>query len=1019
MSDIKKVGKNSEMSIEDQEKIKLDLFLYRPTTQDELKDWFKIYLDLDLPDSHLEGEGSNTSPMEAVWESFNNYISNNGSQTPGFIWLSSRDSMKTLGATMLATALMVFCDATICWLASIEPQSKIALNNIQSFIQKLEKYLKHHGKSIESNNARNLEIVESSGKKSLINILVATMSSVNGRHVNIVMTDEVDLVRDPRVLDEVQAVASLIGNQFPLKVYFSTRKFAWGNMNSIIEKSDALGLKILKWDILDVTEYCDVSRRLTDTKTETMYIHPEPPLRAVEQDEYDKFLEPEKKQYEKLAVYPGCKSCKLVSQCKTRLADRNPNDKGMLWKKIDHTINMFRSMSPDMASAQLLCFGEETQILMGSGISKSIKDVKVGDFIVTHTGKIQKVTEVFKRRHTGKSFMLNHPTYSGFSPVIVTPEHPYFINGKEFSEIKDIQPFVFVRDGVLKTKGNYFSTPISYEPIKNTEIRYQDFVDKSLTLEKGRIKTKRTVGMSVPEKYELDYDFGWIVGYYLAEGFLSKKTYKNGKRLMGITFCSDVREKEYHLRVFNFASKIGLNASTFKTKIGNGYVVHIYNNTLAELFLSLCGEYSDKKRLHPDLMSANLDFLKGILEGFDAGDGTKRFSSNKELTTTSYSLASQFFLIASRLGLCPRISKTAKYSGKQPYRVWYQNTNFVGKQKRTKFKLTDGYNLYRYDKTLIEEIEYDGDVFNIEVEGDHSYIVNGVAVHNCKKPSLSGLVYPRFIELENTINISDAYMQLTGDNSAAGSATYADLIRLIKSLEIPIYVGVDWGSTAAQAFVVTALLPNGDWWILETYAITGMEFDEILELGKTIRDRMAPKKWFADTNQPIFIKAFNKNGMKCTEFKKDVTGGIECVRGRIVDSFGIRRLKVLKDPQNPSLNQTMILGLKRHHFILDALAKPTKDPDDGEEWSDICDALRYIAQNLFSVKQGFKPIIATQEEPGHAVRVAAALSPDTHQVANTVNTELMKQEIANRATDTEIKQGGDKITKKKIFWGST
>lgn len=622
-----------------EEALKLQYFLNKPGSMQELRDWFTVYLDLTLPDSHLPGEGSNTSPMEAVWESFNSYNQNMGDEFPGYVWLSSRDSMKTLGASMLATALMVFCDASICWLASIEPQSKIALNNIQSFIRKLNPYLAHYNKKIDSNNARNLEITDPKGKKSLINILVATMASVNGRHVNIVMTDEVDLVRDPKVLDEVQAVASLIGGQFPLKVYFSTRKFAFGNMEGIIERADDLGLKILKWDILDVTEHCPISRRKNDDKTEEVYINPDPPLRSLDQEGFEKLLAPEKKQYEKIKVYQGCLGCKLVSQCKGRLGERKESDKGLLWKKIDHTINMFRSMSPDMATAQLLC----------------------------------------------------------------------------------------------------------------------------------------------------------------------------------------------------------------------------------------------------------------------------------------------------------------------------------------------------------------------------------------RKPSLSGLVYPRYSDLDNTLTIDAAIAEASGEMTT--NENYDSLISLLVSLDIPIYVGVDWGSTAAQAFVVTALMPSGDWWILETHAITNMEFDEILELGKKIRDKFRPKKWFADTNQPIFIKAFNKNGMKCAEFKKDVTGGIECVRGRIVDSLGKRRLKVIKNPNDPSHNEIMMMGLKRHHFILDSLGKVTKDPDDGERWSDLCDALRYIGQNLFQIKGG-APVIGSIPEPGQSMRDIAAKNPQTTVISNELNSEIMKNKIAEHATDQS--SVGNDTTKsksgKKMFW---
>lgn len=580
-----------------------------PNSKEELKNWIYVFLGLDIPDTHLPDEDSNASPMEALWLSYENYRNNRGDEEPGYIWLASRDSMKTLAASILAVTVMVFFNASICWLASIEPQSKIALSNVQSFIQKLSKYLEYCDRTVEASNARTLEITTKDGSKSSVTILVATMASVNGKHVNCVFVDEVDLLRDPRVLDEVQAVASLIGNQFPLKTYFSTRKFAFSNMETLIQKRESLGLRLLKWDILDVTEKCPESRYKPEEPKVVRYIHRDPPLRSYTQEEFDLLAEVEQAQYKKIEAYSGCGNCKLLPQCKMRLAHRSPEDRGKLWKKIDHTINMFRSMSPDMANAQLLC----------------------------------------------------------------------------------------------------------------------------------------------------------------------------------------------------------------------------------------------------------------------------------------------------------------------------------------------------------------------------------------RKPSQSGLVYPRFEERLNSYSVEDAYYQFTG-NRVLG-ITLDDLIAELHKNEIAIYVGGDWGHTAAQAFVISAVMPGGEWWILDSYAIPGLEFDDILTLGKKIRDKYNPRKWFMDTNQPMFIKTFNKNGMKCAEFKKDVAGGIESVRAQVVDSTGRRRLKVIKHERTEILFE----GFKKHHFIIDSLGKPSGDPDDGNPWSDVMDSMRYKGQNLFGTKSQKPIVVAAKEAPTPIV--AQKTSEET-------NRQLMKNQIRTLTQET-------------------
>jgi hypothetical protein len=726
-----------------------------------------------------------------------------------------------------------------------------------------------------------------------------------------------------------------------------------------------------------------------------MFIHPDPPLRSLTQEAFDKLQDVEKKQYNEIISYEGCRDCKLLSQCKTRLAHRPQKDRGKLWKKIQHTINLFRSMSPDMATAQLLCFNENAQVMMADGASVSIKNIKIGDSVITHTGKIKKVTELFQRHYSGDVFEINHTTWKNSEKLLVTPEHPYFTDGVDFTDLKDIQPFLFSQNkGALKKTGQYLSMPKNYTPELNNEIRYQDFVDKTVVLTKGRLKTKRTVGKDVPEKYILDYDFGWILGYFMAEGFYSKKQYPNGRRMQGITFCSDEREAEYHKKVFDFAHKLGLSTSTFKAKNGHGFVTHIYNNSLAELIVALCGEYSDQKKLHPYLMNANLNFLKGVLEGFDSGDGDKRKCAQKSLTTTSYVLASQMFLIAARLGYCPRITKRKHFLKKQPYNVIYNDNGFVFSQKKTKFKTSKDYNLYRFDDNWVTKVKYTGIVYNIEVEDDHSYIVNGLAVHNCRKPSLSGLVYPRFDDQGNTMTIKEALSQIC--EGSFENASIADVIAELKRNEIKIYVGGDWGSTACQAFVVSCVMPGGDWWILDAYAISGLEFDDVIALGEKIRDTYSPVKWFMDTNQPMFIKAFNKRGMKCQEFKKDVAGGIECVRTKIINATGVRKLKVLKHERT----EIVIEMFRKHHFILDSLGKPTDSPDDGEAWSDVGDSMRYLGQNLFgNERKAFAVSSLTPNTP--KVETKTHLPTINHQIMQNKVKELASQNTTAPVTQTK------------------
>jgi hypothetical protein len=218
----------------------------------------------------------------------------------------------------------------------------------------------------------------------------------------------------------------------------------------------------------------------------------------------------------------------------------------------------------------------------------------------------------------------------------------------------------------------------------------------------------------------------------------------------------------------------------------------------------------------------------------------------------------------------------------------------------------------------------------------------------CWKPSSQGMVYPRFLDKAdgsgNTYTLNQAYEAFTGEKPNV-KITLPQLVDTLQKRGIKFYCGVDWGFRHAFAITVSAQIPGGDWWLIDAYSISGLEFEQMLDLSKSVRDLYKPAKWFADTAQPMFIKAFKKNKMPCAEFKKDVMGGIESVRGQIIDAKGTRRLKVVIHDRT----QILLKMFAEHCFLLDSLGNLTNEPDDSDV-ADVADTIRYQGQNLFKPK---------------------------------------------------------------------
>jgi hypothetical protein len=218
----------------------------------------------------------------------------------------------------------------------------------------------------------------------------------------------------------------------------------------------------------------------------------------------------------------------------------------------------------------------------------------------------------------------------------------------------------------------------------------------------------------------------------------------------------------------------------------------------------------------------------------------------------------------------------------------------------------------------------------------------------CWKPSSAGMVYPRFLNKDidgNTYTVAQAWQAFTGDEAPKG-ITLPYLIEHLHKKDIKFYCGVDWGFRHAFAITVGTIMPNGEWWLVDTYSVSGLEFEQMMDLAKTVRNIYRPKKWFCDTAQPMFIKAFKNNKMPCGEFKKDIIGGISAVRGQIIDATGRRRLKVIRHERN----DWILKMFAEHCFLLDSNGNLTQEPDDSEV-ADAADSLRYMGQNLFQPKK--------------------------------------------------------------------
>ncbi len=266
----------------------------------------------------------------------------------------------------------------------------------------------------------------------------------------------------------------------------------------------------------------------------------------------------------------------------------------------------------------------------------------------------------------------------------------------------------------------------------------------------------------------------------------------------------------------------------------------------------------------------------------------------------------------------------------------------------------------------------------------------------CWKPGSEGLVYPRFsdkVDTGNVISLKKAYETLIG-TTAPSNITVQSIYAILKSLDIPVYCGVDWGHTHDAVILAMAHIPNGEVWVIDCFASPKLEIQDLVPVALNFKEKYNVRKWYCDTSAPAYIKAFVRNGMPCPKFIKDVQGGIGSVRSKIMTAMGQRLLKVLETDTTKKVRTAVM----KHRFVLDGQGQVTMTPDDDAGIADICDSLRYLGQNMFPISGPQRPNI-TAMDPNIAANMPVEQQPTTEQH------EMMKKELA-KAIGGPVSTGG-------------
>lgn len=375
---------------------------------------------------------------------------------------------------------------------------------------------------------------------------------------------------------------------------------------------------------------------------------------------------------------------------------------------------------PDLIVGGSPCFPAGTLILREDGYVP-IEEIRVGDTVVSHTGKLRKVLA------TGSKFadtvILKG---AGTDGIECTPNHPFYATEKKKVWVNEERQYRMIPTGDFswteagEMKGKYWLNVCKVE---------SDGIPPLSSPEKG------CRGKGYIDDFEFGYDFFYFVGRWLGDGWANAHKRKD-------------RVDSYMKRVYlccSFDGADDLEAKLSRTGI-HFYRCHertterfVASSTqLYDWLVDNFGVHADGKKIPAWCLGMDDDFKRAIFEGYMDSDGCicdgKRSSTsiNKGLCLGIKAIAGSLRYTTCLVKSTPNrvaIIEGRKVNERPQYRQQYEV------HPRSSFLVDNGWcGLVRKVLPGRKNVR----VYNLEVEVDNSYAADGIAVHNCQSFSIAG-----------------------------------------------------------------------------------------------------------------------------------------------------------------------------------------------------------------------------------------------------------------------------------------
>lgn len=356
------------------------------------------------------------------------------------------------------------------------------------------------------------------------------------------------------------------------------------------------------------------------------------------------------------------------------------------------------------------CSVEGTPILTKSGM-KLVEDLNVGDEVLTHLNRWRPVIQI--QEDVNDCYEV---TGQGSLPLTVSCDHRFYgaENLATSKQKRDLAPLYFHDVELLEERQVYWATPTKFPPLPIPPLEYA-----------GTARDVVTEGEA----------FWWLVGRYLADGFLSMdRSNDKGRRVHWVV------HPDQEQAIWDRTERVGLKPRSNVRSHSSANDLQVCSAPLYRWLLEHFGQHADGKKIPMWALGMDKSDRSALLDGYLVGDGHVSESKNRiELGTASRMLALGLQFLAQSVGYSVNCSVV------QP-KVAAIMAVTLKKQPLLSYRLqlsTSGHAVQIGDhhvakvKTVVPVGKKK--VFNPIIEEDHSYVSGSIVSHN---------IHPIWLELD-------------------------------------------------------------------------------------------------------------------------------------------------------------------------------------------------------------------------------------------------------------------------------